>query len=182
FSSRRRHTRFSRDWSSDVCSSDLPAGGHHDQDQVRRRGAARRFRDQQQGRRRRELTAVRRRTSERRPDWKAKIEQLGLVFGTPARNPDGSPRPYWDEGVHYEFGLDEVLALEADVELLQAMCLEAVDHVVTTERYQQFAIPEWAWPHVAESWKRHDPHLYGRFDLRYDGSGPAKLLEHNADT
>src|SRR5690606_40806809 len=27
FSSRRRHTRFSRDWSSDVCSSDLFAGG-----------------------------------------------------------------------------------------------------------------------------------------------------------
>src|SRR5690606_40224564 len=27
FSSRRRHTRFSRDWSSDVCSSDLAARG-----------------------------------------------------------------------------------------------------------------------------------------------------------
>src|SRR5690606_39523818 len=27
FSSRRRHTRFSRDWSSDVCSSDLGSGG-----------------------------------------------------------------------------------------------------------------------------------------------------------
>src|SRR3712207_8233454 len=26
FSSRRRHTRYWRDWSSDVCSSDLPAG------------------------------------------------------------------------------------------------------------------------------------------------------------
>src|SRR6266700_1214190 len=26
FSSRRRHTRFSRDWSSDVCSSDLEHG------------------------------------------------------------------------------------------------------------------------------------------------------------
>src|SRR3989449_5983503 len=26
FSSRRRHTRCSRDWSSDVCSSDLPKG------------------------------------------------------------------------------------------------------------------------------------------------------------
>src|SRR5690606_41027789 len=26
FSSRRRHTRFSRDWSSDVCSSDLAQG------------------------------------------------------------------------------------------------------------------------------------------------------------
>src|SRR5690606_40592108 len=34
FSSRRRHTRFSRDWSSDVCSSDLGAQRgplqHHD--------------------------------------------------------------------------------------------------------------------------------------------------------
>src|SRR5688572_33099036 len=27
FSSRRRHTRFDCDWSSDVCSSDLPVGG-----------------------------------------------------------------------------------------------------------------------------------------------------------
>src|SRR3712207_6911924 len=26
FSSRRRHTRYWRDWSSDVCSSDLPVG------------------------------------------------------------------------------------------------------------------------------------------------------------
>src|SRR2546429_1362911 len=36
FSSRRRHTRCSRDWSSDVCSSDLvlvrvPLGGHEGQ-------------------------------------------------------------------------------------------------------------------------------------------------------
>src|SRR5690606_40507140 len=32
FSSRRRHTRFSRDWSSDVCSSDLKflTAAHHD--------------------------------------------------------------------------------------------------------------------------------------------------------
>src|SRR5690606_39481182 len=28
FSSRRRHTRFSRDWSSDVCSSDLGHSKH----------------------------------------------------------------------------------------------------------------------------------------------------------
>src|SRR5690606_40945217 len=30
FSSRRRHTRFSRDWSSDVCSSDLQRYQHAD--------------------------------------------------------------------------------------------------------------------------------------------------------
>src|SRR5207249_7794237 len=29
FSSRRRHTRSKRDWSSDVCSSDLPNGAAH---------------------------------------------------------------------------------------------------------------------------------------------------------
>src|SRR6266511_160993 len=40
FSSRRRHTRFSRDWSSDVCSSDLRgAGARGDR---RRRGPAER--------------------------------------------------------------------------------------------------------------------------------------------
>ena len=27
-----------------------------------------------------------------------------------------------------------------------------------------------------------DPHLYGRFDLRYDGRRPPVLLEYNADT
>src|SRR5690606_40291387 len=30
FSSRRRHTSFSRDWSSDVCSSDLASGSSSD--------------------------------------------------------------------------------------------------------------------------------------------------------
>src|SRR2546430_3623370 len=30
FSSRRRHTRFDCDWSSDVCSSDLPSEGRRD--------------------------------------------------------------------------------------------------------------------------------------------------------
>src|SRR6266511_6182665 len=32
FSSRRRHTRFSRDWSSDVCSSDLAGEDRRDRD------------------------------------------------------------------------------------------------------------------------------------------------------
>src|SRR5215475_10161709 len=35
FSSRRRHTRFSRDWSSDVCSSDLLIVVEHDEDTIR---------------------------------------------------------------------------------------------------------------------------------------------------
>src|SRR2546422_5594047 len=39
FSSRRRHTRCSRDWSSDVCSSDL-GGGPRERHAVRERPAA----------------------------------------------------------------------------------------------------------------------------------------------
>ncbi|MBA1914380.1 glutathionylspermidine synthase family protein, partial [Escherichia coli] len=35
---------------------------------------------------------------------------------------------------------------------------------------------------IATSWRRKDPSLYGRLDLKYSGSGPAKLLEYNADT
>src|SRR6266511_3201861 len=40
FSSRRRHTRFSRDWSSDVCSSDLVAGVCADPGRRRGEGGA----------------------------------------------------------------------------------------------------------------------------------------------
>src|SRR5690606_40826269 len=40
FSSRRRHTRFSRDWSSDVCSSDL----HHPKPRRPDRGRERAWR------------------------------------------------------------------------------------------------------------------------------------------
>ena len=119
---------------------------------------------------------------EPRRDWQRIVEEQGLVYGTPARDSSGRTRPYWDESVHYVFDMDEILSLEADVELLHSMCLEAVDNVVTTEGYQRFGIPEWVWPHIAESWKRQDPHVYGRFDLRYDGKSPAKLLEYNADT
>ena len=123
-----------------------------------------------------------RRTGAPRAGWHKTVTEQGLVYDAPGRGQGGAERPYWDESVHYVFAMDEILALEADVELLHSMCLEAVDHVVTTERFRDFALPEWSWEAVAASWKRHDPHIYGRFDLRYDGRGPCKMLEYNADT
>ncbi|HWE91411.1 MAG TPA: glutathionylspermidine synthase family protein [Pseudonocardiaceae bacterium] len=107
--------------------------------------------------------------------WRTTIQGQGVS----ADGPGGRPR--WDESAHYVLEPDEVAALRADAELLHSMCLEAVDTVVTTERYRDFGLPEWAWPALADSWKRRDPHLCGRFDFRYDGGGPAKLLEYNAD-
>ncbi|MFD0857041.1 glutathionylspermidine synthase family protein [Actinomadura adrarensis] len=124
---------------------------------------------------------MRRERSTPRPDWPQKVEEHGLAFHQEA-HPAHLTRPYWDESVHYVFEMDEVLALEEVVEELHRMCLEVVDHVVTTGRYNVLGIPDWVAPLIEESWRRRDPHLYGRFDLCYDGTGPAKLLEYNADT
>lgn len=117
-----------------------------------------------------------------RSGWEQTVASQGMCYGTPARMADGSDRPYWDESVHYVFDMDEVLSLEATVEVLHSMCLEAVEHVILVGRYRDFGLPEWSWEHIEKSWRRRDPHLYGRFDLRYDGRRPPALLEYNADT
>ncbi|MER6946095.1 glutathionylspermidine synthase family protein [Nonomuraea sp. NPDC000554] len=116
-----------------------------------------------------------------RDGWETIIESQGLPYHRTA-HPEGLTRPYWDESTHYVFTLDEVEDLETQVEELHGMCLEAVEHVVSAGRFADFAIPEWAAEEVARSWQRRDPYLYARFDLRYNGTGPAKLLEYNADT
>jgi glutathionylspermidine synthase len=124
---------------------------------------------------------VRREHSTPRQGWPAIVESQGLSYHRTS-HPEHLTRPYWDESVHYVFEMDEVLAIEADVELLHDMCLKAVDYVISAGRYADFGIPYWVVPAIEASWRRNDPYLFGRFDLRYDGSGPAKLLEYNADT
>src|SRR5690606_17614539 len=62
FSSRRRHTRFSRDWSSDVCSSDLQ-DPHKNMPRIE--DDTRRPRRQN--------------TGERRGDWRRRLLTWGLV-------------------------------------------------------------------------------------------------------
>lgn len=42
--------------------------------------------------------------------------------------------------------------------------------------------PESMWDLVRDSWIHKAPSLYSRVDLAYNGKGPAKLLENNADT
>ena len=36
--------------------------------------------------------------------------------------------------------------------------------------------------YAAKSWAAREPSVFGRFDFAYDGKGPPKLLEYNADT
>ncbi|MFJ6404226.1 glutathionylspermidine synthase family protein [Streptomyces hydrogenans] len=125
-----------------------------------------------------------RHTIEPRPGWQQTVEEQGLVYPL-TRYPDGSLRPYWDESAYYSFTLPEVEALEEVVEELHAMCLAAAAHIVERNRFADLGItdPRVA-ERVAESWRRRAelPSLYARFDLVYDGTGPAKMLEYNADT
>ncbi|MFE5908925.1 glutathionylspermidine synthase family protein [Streptomyces wedmorensis] len=125
-----------------------------------------------------------RHTIEPRPGWQRTVEEQGLVYPL-TRYPDGTLRPYWDESAYYSFSLPEVEALEEVVEELHAMCLAAAAHIVERNRFAELGItdPKLAGL-VAESWHRRAelPSLYGRFDLRYDGTGPARMLEYNADT
>ncbi len=113
-----------------------------------------------------------------RPEWRQLAEQCGFVFHTL------NGEPYWDETAYYAFSLKEVEKdLEAPTGELNAMCRELIGHAIADDRtMKRLAIPQRFWNFIAASWKRHDHSLYGRFDLCYNGNGPAKLLEYNADT
>jgi glutathionylspermidine synthase len=119
-----------------------------------------------------------RQTCAERPNWQAKALEYGFHFHTMYGE------PYWDESAFYQFTLQQI---EQDIEdptaELHQMCLAVVDAVVHDEQYlRQFCIPESMWDLVRDSWIHKAPSLYSRMDLAYNGKGPAKLLENNADT
>ncbi len=113
-----------------------------------------------------------------RPDWREQADEAGFEFHTI----DGER--YWDERAYYAFTLEEIERdIEAPTAELEQMCYQLVDRAIADERLlRKLCIPERFWTLIAASWKRRDKNLYGRFDLSYDGRGPAKLLEYNADT
>lgn len=111
-----------------------------------------------------------------RPDWQSEVEKWGLLFHTTGGT------PYWCEGFHYEFTEPQVDQILAATEELHQMCLQAVEHVVQHRLFAKLGIPDEGGPLIERSWQRRDPHLYGRFDLAYDGVHPPKMLEYNADT
>jgi glutathionylspermidine synthase len=113
-----------------------------------------------------------------RDDWRTTAGACGFDFHTI----DGER--YWDERAYYAFSLDEIeRQIEAPSGEIDAMCLELVAHAIDDEEYlRRLKIPETFWPLLSESWYRDEASLYGRLDLSFDGRGPAKLLEYNADT
>jgi glutathionylspermidine synthase len=112
-----------------------------------------------------------------RAGWRDEAARVGFTF----HHLDGAL--YWDERAWYEFTLAQAETVEDAAAAIHAMCLEFVAEAVDSERImERLAIPEAARDYVAATWKRGDPSLYGRFDFAYDGVGPPKLYEYNADT
>jgi glutathionylspermidine synthase len=110
-----------------------------------------------------------------RPHWQDRVEEAGLVWHS-------SDRPYWNESACYRFTAREIEDLEAATNELEAMTLRAAEYVIDNRLYARLKIPASAVALIEKSWHTEPPSLYGRFDLAYDGAGPPKLLEYNADT
>jgi glutathionylspermidine synthase len=113
------------------------------------------------------------------------VETQGLTYATD-RTADGGRRPYWDESAAYVFSAAEIDHLEDVTERLHALCLEAVHRMATDPTTSRaLGLPPETVELVRRSLAGPDPEagsLYGRFDLVWDGRGPAKMLEYNADT
>jgi glutathionylspermidine synthase len=113
-----------------------------------------------------------------RPDWREKARAVGFGFH------EMYGEPYWVDGAAYTFSIAEIEdEIEAPTEALHELCMDLVAEVaVDTTLLSRMAIPEERHALIRDSWAAGDQHLYGRFDLAYDGLGNAKLLEYNADT
>lgn len=114
----------------------------------------------------------------RRRDWQARVERLGFAFHTI------EGELYWDESAAYSFTLKEIEEdIEAPTGEIEELCFRFLERAVRDDAVlTRLAVPREQWDLIRESWQRGDRNLYGRLDLAYDGRGPAKLLEYNADT
>jgi glutathionylspermidine synthase len=110
-----------------------------------------------------------------RPDWRDRLEAIGLTY----HSLDG---PYWTDDVCYHFDENEIENLEVATKELQALCHHAIERIIQEDRFDQLHIGKDWGSAITRSWEHQAPSLYGRFDLCYDGIQPPKLLEYNADT
>jgi glutathionylspermidine synthase len=116
-------------------------------------------------------------TTDARPDWRSKVEALGLSWHT------ADEEPYWNETAHYRFTARQAGEIEAATAELYRLFLLAGEHVIRHDLFRHFAIPERAVPLIRAAWETEPPALnHGRFDLAYDGAGPPRLYEFNCDT
>lgn len=112
-----------------------------------------------------------------RPDWRERVEALGLVWHTAA------DQPYWNEAACYRFDRRQIRQIEQATEELYQLCLTAGQYIIDRNLFHRFGIPNFAVPLIRKAWDEEPPALnHGRFDLGYDGVSPPKMFEFNCDT
>jgi glutathionylspermidine synthase len=111
-----------------------------------------------------------------RPNWQARVTELGMDYHTI----DG--QIYWDESACFSLTTEEVERLEEATNTLEALCLEAVDTVIQRDWLERLFIPAQAHDLIKASWQNGERNIIGRFDLAFNGKDQPKMLEYNADT
>lgn len=107
-------------------------------------------------------------------------EKIGFNYHNVACE-DGEP--YWSEGVGYEFTLAEIETVEAATQELHDRCMETVGAIIESGDYPEgYRFSNDSKELIEFSWNRDDTHIYGRFDLLYNGGDTVKMYEYNADT
>ena len=96
----------------------------------------------------------------------------------------GTGVPFWDETGYYQFTEQQINEeIAAPAEEIENLCFDVVARAMEDETVlQRLGVAREHWDLIADSWQNQERNLYGRMDFSYDGPGPAKLLEYNADT
>ncbi|MCC2979519.1 glutathionylspermidine synthase family protein [Sphingomonas sp. IC4-52] len=121
---------------------------------------------------------MKRRNIDPRPDWRERVERMGLIWHS------NGAEPYWDESRYYALNAAEVARIERATETAYALLLEAGERVVNDPvLMKHFGIPEYCHGAVRHAWYSEPPALnFGRFDFGLDPQGTPKLFEFNCDT
>src|SRR4051812_5114279 len=90
-----------------------------------------------------------------RDNWQSLVQSKGFHFHSP------DDQPYWDESPSYHLTTAEIDAIETATYALNDMCLQAVQHVIDTKRFDPFLIPPAFVPYVVNSWRTEEITLYG---------------------
>ncbi len=111
-----------------------------------------------------------------RPDWRAKVEALGYEMDL------DDAAPFWNESACWSFTASEVDVLSAAGSEVLSVLMRAAERVVEDRLWPLLGVPPEQARVIEASWRRRDPSLYGRFDIAWNGQGPPKFLEYNAET
>ncbi len=104
-----------------------------------------------------------------RPDWREKAHEYGFNFHTMYGE------PYWCEDAYYKLTLAQVEKLEEVTAELHQMPESGGKVIANDELMTKFRIPKHTRSFVRQSWLTHQPSLYSRLDLAWDGTGEPKF-------